>query len=211
MIPRTCQVLTICIAVLSAVNARADTCRDTLPVEDRALDQEEVEACLQPRAKARVALHLLGEREVKWSDYGSLLLKCVDGKEQKLSEDPIAWAVEASACPSPKKDCGCGAPEGTTDFGAKTTPYTSDNPKAPSAMVGMPYKPDNPKAPVMTGGTPFKPDNAEARSVLNANLRLIKREGVLATQKAKRECAEVEAALKAMPSAVVRKSCRSLR
>ena len=171
MIPRVCQVVTICIAVLSAANARADSCRNSLPIDDRQLSPEEVRTCLEPRAKALVALHLLGENEIKWSDYGTIRRKCVGDDGRTLSEDPIVWAVEVSSCPQPKWNCGC---------------------------------------PAMAGSS-IGPENAEAPPMRDANLQLIKREGVLATQRAKRECREIEAALRAVPKAIIRNSCRSLR
>ena len=175
---RLCQALTVCIAILSATGAHADSCRNSLPVEDRQLSKEEVRACLEPRAKAIVALHLLGERDIKWSAYGTIRKKCVGEKTEILSDDPIVWAVQVSSCPNPKVCCGCCV---IMDSG------------------------------VVTAGAPFRPENAEALSMRDANLKLIEREGTLATQEAKRDCAEIEKALRAIPAARIRKSCRSLR
>ena len=158
---RLCQVLTVCIAILSATGAHADSCRNSLPIDERPLSKEKVRACLEPRAKAIVALHLLGENEIKWSDYGTIRDKCVGKAYETLSEDPIVWAVQVSSCPQPKWNCGC-----------------------PSAAMA-----------------PFRPENAEALPMRDANLKLIEREGTLATQEAKRDCAEIEKALRAIPAA----------
>lgn len=87
--------------------ASAAACRDILPLDDHELTQDEMRACLEPRAKAMVALHLLGERELTWKDFGELRLRCnVDGSEE-LSSDPVEWASQVAGCPSPKARCGC--------------------------------------------------------------------------------------------------------
>ncbi len=172
---RLCQVLAVCTAILTIASARADSCRNTLPTEDRELTQQEVAECLEQRVKASVALHLLGERKIVWSDFGTIHQKCVGGKREELSTDPTVWAVEVTSCPEPKKTCGCNL-------------YAE-----------------------MVGGAPFRPDNPEAQSLREKNLALINRETALANQRAKQECSQIEAALKAMPPARLRRNCRSYR
>ena len=175
---RLCQVLAVCTAILTIASARADSCRNTLPTEHRELTQQEVAECLEQRVKASLALYLLGERRIIWSDFGTIRQKCVGGKEEELSTDPLVWAVEVTSCPEPKKTCGC-------------TPYAGTG--------GMP----------VTGM--FRPDNPEAQSLPEKNLALINREAALANQRAKQECSQIEASLKAMPSIKLRRNCRSYR
>lgn len=96
--------------------ATAAECHKTLPIEDRLLSEDEVRACIEPRAKALVALQLLGEQEVAWRDYGSITTKCTGGGQTFLSKDPVVWAAEVSTCPTPKDLCGCTATIGTQAF-----------------------------------------------------------------------------------------------
>lgn len=85
----------------------AASCKDMLPVDERELTQEEVRQCLKPRAEVIVAFKLLGETELSWKDFGEIYRKCTGDGEETLSEDPVVWAGQVSACPSPKTDCGC--------------------------------------------------------------------------------------------------------
>ncbi len=87
--------------------ASAAACRDILLLDDHELTQDEMRACLEPRAKAMVALHLLGERELTWKDFGELNHRCNAGGSEELSSDPVEWASQVASCPSPKSRCGC--------------------------------------------------------------------------------------------------------
>ena len=87
--------------------ASAAACRDILVLDDHELTQDEMRACLEPRAKAMVALHLLGERELTWKNFAELNHKCNASGREELSSDPIEWASQVASCPSPKSRCGC--------------------------------------------------------------------------------------------------------
>jgi len=87
--------------------ASAAACRDILFLDDHELTQDEMRACLEPRAKAMVALHLLGERELTWKNFGELNHRCNAGDREELSSDPVEWASQVASCPSPKSRCGC--------------------------------------------------------------------------------------------------------
>ena len=87
--------------------ASAAACRDILFLDDHELTQDEMRACLEPRAKAMVALHLLGERELTWKNFGELNHRCNAGGREELSSDPVEWASQVANCPSPKSRCGC--------------------------------------------------------------------------------------------------------
>ena len=89
----------------------AASCQDILPLDERELTQEEARECLKPRAEVIVAFKLLGERELSWKDFGEIHRKCTGDGEETLSEDPVVWAGQVSACPSPKTDCGCQKPD----------------------------------------------------------------------------------------------------
>lgn len=99
--------------------ALGGACADSLPVEDHPLTKEEMRACLDPKARAMVALHLLGESELTWKDYGEVNERCSDGRSDVLSSDPVEWAAQAVSCPSPKSRCGC-PPDQT--LGTRFTP-----------------------------------------------------------------------------------------
>ncbi len=87
--------------------ASAAACRDILFLDDHELTQDEMRACLEPRAKAMVALHLLGERELTWKNFGELNHRCNAEGREELSSDPVEWASQVAGCPSPKSRCGC--------------------------------------------------------------------------------------------------------
>ena len=89
--------------------ASAAACRDILFLDDHELTQDEMRACLEPRAKAMVALHLLGERELTWKNFGEVNQRCNAGGREELSSDPVEWASQVASCPSPKSRCGCPA------------------------------------------------------------------------------------------------------
>jgi hypothetical protein len=178
---------------VDATVACAESCRNTLPLDDQALTAEEVRPCLDQRAKVIVALRLLGERQIPWTAFGTLRQKCKGEKEEALSDDPLVWAVQVSSCPSPRKTCGC-----TFTF------------KPEQMMAGSRFQPDNPSARPQLEEEK-SPGVAKGRSLRATNLALIKSEGSLATKRANQDCAQIEAALRAMPEAQVRRNCRSLK
>jgi len=107
MLNRVMAAILIALGFSPSSTAFAASCQDILPIDERELTQEEVRECLKPRAEVIVAFKLLGEKELSWKDYGEINRRCTGNEDETLSEDPVVWAGQVSACPSPKTDCGC--------------------------------------------------------------------------------------------------------
>ncbi len=111
MLNRVMAAILIALGLCLSPSVFAASCQDILPIDERELTQEEVRECLKPRAEVIVAFKLLGERELSWKDFGEIHRKCMGNGDEPLSEDPVVWAGQVAACPSPKTDCGCQKPD----------------------------------------------------------------------------------------------------